>query len=67
MHPYRTPILAAGTAALVLGGTLIATALPSSAAATAVAPAAVGDGFWHTSGNKILDSAGNVVRIAGVN
>lgn len=68
MHPYRTPVLVAGTAALVLGGTLFA-ALPGSAApaATAVSPAAVGDGFWHTSGNKILDSAGNVVRIAGVN
>ena len=24
-------------------------------------------GYWHTSGNQILDSAGNPVRIAGVN
>ena len=24
-------------------------------------------GYWHTSGNQILDSAGNPVRIAGIN
>jgi endoglucanase len=37
--------------------------------ASAVIPAAsgVGAGYWHTSGNQILDSAGNPVRIAGVN
>ena len=28
---------------------------------------AQGSGYWHTSGNQILDSNGNVVRIAGVN
>ena len=28
---------------------------------------AQGTGYWHTSGNQILDSNGNVVRIAGVN
>jgi endoglucanase len=27
----------------------------------------VGAGYWHTSGNQILDSAGNPVRIAGIN
>jgi endoglucanase len=27
----------------------------------------VGAGFWHTSGNEIIDSNGNPVRIAGVN
>ena len=27
----------------------------------------VGSGYWHTSGNQILDSAGNPVRIAGIN
>lgn len=27
----------------------------------------VGAGFWHTSGNQILDAAGNPVQIAGVN
>jgi len=26
-----------------------------------------GTGYWHTSGNKILDSSGNEVRIAGIN
>ena len=69
MHPYRTPILAIGTAAAVVGGTLFAAAMPSAAqgtAAPAVAPAA-GAGYWHTSGNQILDSAGTPVRIAGIN
>ncbi|MGA9669340.1 MAG: cellulase family glycosylhydrolase [Terracidiphilus sp.] len=28
---------------------------------------AQGTGYWHTSGNKILDSNGNEVRIAGIN
>ena len=28
---------------------------------------AQGTGYWHTSGNQILDSNGEVVRIAGVN
>lgn len=26
-----------------------------------------GAGYWHTSGNKIIDSQGEVVRIAGIN
>ncbi|HVV22623.1 MAG TPA: cellulase family glycosylhydrolase [Pseudonocardiaceae bacterium] len=59
MHPYRTALLAVGTAAAVIGGTLLAT--------TPDAAAAVGSGYWHTSGNQILDSAGNPVRIAGIN
>ena len=28
---------------------------------------AQGTGYWHTSGNKILDSGGTEVRIAGIN
>jgi endoglucanase len=28
---------------------------------------AQGTGYWHTSGNKILDSNGDTVRIAGIN
>jgi endoglucanase len=28
---------------------------------------AQGAGYWHTSGNQIIDSSGQVVRIAGVN
>jgi endoglucanase len=27
----------------------------------------VGAGYWHTSGNQIIDSGGNPVRIAGIN
>jgi endoglucanase len=36
-------------------------------AASQRAAAAPGDGFWSTSGSKIVDSAGNVVRFTGVN
>ncbi|HEY4853855.1 MAG TPA: cellulase family glycosylhydrolase, partial [Streptosporangiaceae bacterium] len=39
----------------------------ASAAPAAPAAAGVGAGFWHTSGNQILDSSGNPVRIAGIN
>jgi endoglucanase len=28
---------------------------------------AQGTGYWHTSGNKIIDSNGNTVRMAGIN
>jgi endoglucanase len=58
MHPTR---LAAAAAAVVLGGTLVTVALSGPAVA------APGAGFWHTSGNQILDAAGDPVRIAGVN
>ena len=37
---------------------------------TTIAPrtaAAQGTGYWHTSGNKILDANGTQVRIAGIN
>ena len=27
----------------------------------------MGAGYWHTSGNQIIDSDGNPVRIAGIN
>ncbi len=37
---------------------MLAVAAPASAAGT---------GYWHTSGNKILDSNNQVVRIAGLN
>jgi endoglucanase len=33
----------------------------------AAAPAAVGDGAWHTSGNQILDAAGNTIHFSGLN
>ena len=46
-------------------------AAAAPAAVTPVVPAAaasgVGAGYWHTSGNQILDSNGNPVRIAGIN
>jgi endoglucanase len=35
--------------------------------ATASAPAAVGDGPWHTSGNQILDANGNTIHFSGLN
>jgi endoglucanase len=63
-------LAAAGSAAVLAAGGLL---LPLASAATtpataAVTPAAgVGAGYWHTSGNQILDSNGNPVRIAGIN
>jgi endoglucanase len=52
---------AAGLAALGMTALDTATAAPSAFAA------GTGAGFWHTSGNQILDSNGSPVRIAGVN
>jgi endoglucanase len=49
-------------AAGVIGITAVAG--PTRAAAQV---STVGTGFWHTSGNQILDSDGNPVRIAGIN
>ena len=43
----------------VLVALLLALMTPSASAQ--------GTGYWHTSGNKILDSGGTEVRIAGVN
>ncbi len=45
----------------IAGVILLLTALSSFSAE------AQGVGYWHTSGNQVLDSNGNVVRIAGVN
>jgi endoglucanase len=61
---------AAGSAvgALAIGGVavlLAALVLPGSHSAQAASGA--GSGYWHTSGNQILDSNGTPVRIAGVN
>src|SRR5216684_8292848 len=58
-----------GTLALVAAGLAGAGAVVHAANSASAAPAAagVGAGFWHTSGNQILDSSGNPVRIAGVN
>jgi len=38
-----------------------------STTALAQSTSTVGSGYWHTSGNQIIDSSGNVVRIAGIN
>jgi endoglucanase len=60
-----------GTLALVAAGLAGAGAISAVSAANSApaAPAAtgVGAGYWHTSGNQILDSSGNPVRIAGIN
>jgi endoglucanase len=56
------PIAACAAAVLALLGVRVAMAAP---AASAAGP--VGAGYWHTSGNQIIDANGNPVRIAGVN
>jgi endoglucanase len=65
-------LAAASSVALVVGAMMLP--LASTAGAAARAPAllaattqGVGAGYWHTSGNQILDSNGNPVRIAGIN
>src|SRR6266516_581189 len=35
--------------------------------AISAAAFAQGTGYWHTSGNQIIDSSGRMVRIAGIN
>lgn len=54
----------------VLTGLAAAAAVPAAGvlAETFAQPAlAAGTGYWHTSGRRILDSAGNQIRIAGIN
>ncbi len=55
--------LAVAIALAVLGVNTLGTAR----AAVPGPAAAVGAGYWHTSGNRILDANGNPVRIAGIN
>ena len=62
MRLPRAAAALAGTLALVAGGITGAGALARAAAASGA-----GSGYWHTSGNQILDSAGTPVRIAGIN
>jgi endoglucanase len=62
MRLTRPFIALAGTLALLAGGLAGAGALSTAAASTAA-----GAGYWHTSGNQILDAAGDPVRIAGIN
>jgi len=53
----RPPMCAVYAVLLTLGAALAA---PRAAAAA-------GEGFWSTSGSKIVDASGNVVRMTGVN
>ena len=67
---FLAPLLAVGASVILGTGWLTATSPAIQAApAGGAAPAAsgAGAGYWHTSGNQILDSNGNPVRIAGVN
>jgi endoglucanase len=52
--------------ALAAAGIIGITAVTGAARAAAQTGTA-GTGFWHTSGNQILDADGNPVRIAGIN
>jgi len=53
--------LAVGSVLAALSALLVATGPQATAASGA------GAGYWHTSGNQILDSNGTPVRIAGIN
>jgi endoglucanase len=67
---FLAPVLAVGMSVTLGAGWLAATGPAIHAAPLDLAaPAAsgTGAGYWHTSGNQILDSSGNPVRIAGVN
>lgn len=60
--------VAAVLGALALAAAGLAGAHAAASAATGVPQAAgAGAGYWHTSGNQILDASGNPVRIAGIN
>jgi endoglucanase len=55
------------TATLAGAGLVAVTATAGAGPAVAATSPGVGAGYWHTSGNQILDSNGNPVRIAGIN
>jgi len=63
-RPRRALAALAATAAAALAAATLTTV---ASAAAQPAAATVGSGYWHTSGSQILDSAGNPVRIAGIN
>jgi endoglucanase len=60
-----------GSAMAVLGavslvaGCVVAPAMESAGPPNAARPS--GTGYWHTKGNRIYDSQGHTVRIAGIN
>jgi endoglucanase len=62
-HRHRWFPALAGAAAAILTAAALAVAAVSAPAARA----ATGAGYWHTSGNQILDSNENPVKIAGIN
>jgi len=49
------------------GAAAAAASMALAAALVAPSASAQGAGYWHTSGNKIVDSNGTQVRLAGVN
>ena len=54
------------TATLAAAGSVAVTTAAGASPAVAATSPGVGAGYWHTSGNQILDSNGNPVRIAGI-
>jgi len=67
MGVTSTRVAAAAACVGVVAAVVTGTVLAGPSEATAQAAPAAGAGFWHTSGNQLLDAAGNKVRIAGVN
>jgi len=61
MKRRRAALIAAGV--LAVAGMLV----PATAARAQAQASDVGAGYWHTSGNQLIDSDGNPVRIAGIN
>jgi endoglucanase len=62
-----TGTLALVAAGLAGAGVAVHAAATANSAPAALAAAGTGSGYWHTSGNQILDANGNPVRIAGIN
>ncbi len=60
----RMQLITSRRSAAVLGWTLCLLVVGCFVSSPAFAQ---GTGYWHTSGNQILDSSGHVVRIAGIN
>lgn len=61
----RARVLAAAAMALTAAAAVITVA--GQPPASAAAATGAGAGFWHTSGNQILDANNTPVRIAGIN
>src|SRR5579859_6959593 len=61
----RRPVAVSALAVSAVLAALAALLIAFGPLARAAGP--IGAGYWHTSGNQILDSNGNPVRIAGIN